>query len=113
MLYLPAPRENDVIDSQMCPEVSAGSPKVIEARKTEKAKRVCHIKTVHTQDKLITITDEVYCPDVPGGVIAHTSKTTDQAGDIVRRSTLELIDYAIGDKSSGSRRPGRRKKPLP
>ena len=77
------------------------------------SKRVCHIKTVHAQDKLITTTNEVYCPDVPGGVIAHTSKTTDQAGNIVRRSTLELIDYAIGDKSASNRRPGRRKKPLP
>ena len=77
------------------------------------SKRVCHIKTIHAQDKLTTTTSEVYCPDVPGGVIAHTSNTTDEAGKIVRRSTLELIDYAIGDTPTANRRPGRRKKTMP
>lgn len=77
------------------------------------SKQVCHIKTVHNQDQLTTTTNEVYCADVPGGVISHTSQAVNKAGKVVRRSTLELIDYGVAGKSIGGRRTGRRKKPLP
>lgn len=77
------------------------------------SKRVCHISTVHNQDQLITVTKEVYCEDVPGGVIAHTSQATNKAGIILRRSTLQLIDYGLPGKSVNGRRGGRRKRPLP
>ena len=74
------------------------------------SKRVCHITTIHSQDQLTTTTKEVYCPDVPGGVISHTSQATDKNGNVVRRSTLELIDYGVAGKSIGGRRAERRKK---
>lgn len=34
-------------------------------------------------------------PDVPGGVISHTSKEFDRGGRIIRRSTLELVDFGL------------------
>ena len=34
-------------------------------------------------------------PEVPGGVVSHTSKEIDRSGRIVRRSTLELVDFGL------------------
>ena len=69
-------------------------------------KTVCHLKTVHTQNKKVTTTDETYCADVPGGIIAHRSFETNEADMVTRRSTLELIDY--GTKDNAGRRKGKR-----
>jgi len=69
-------------------------------------KTVCHLKTVHTQNKKMTTTDETYCADVPGGIIAHRSFETNEAGKVTRRSTLQLIDY--GTKDNSGRRKGKR-----
>ena len=77
------------------------------------SKRVCNIKTVHSQDQFVTTTHEVYCADVPGGVIAHTSETTNKAGKTVRRSTLKLVDYGVAGKSIGGRRVRRRQRVVP
>lgn len=65
-------------------------------------KSVSFVRTVHQRPKGKTITLEVYSPDVPGGVVAHTSKETDETGRVIRRSTLELVDYGI---ANGERRP--------
>ena len=46
--------------------------------------------------KGIKVTLEVHVDDVPGGVISHSASETDAVGRTVRRSTLELLDYAIG-----------------
>ena len=69
-------------------------------------KTVCHLKTVHTQNKKVTTSDETYCADVPGGIIAHRSTETNENGKVTRRSTLELIDY--GTKDNTGRRKGNR-----
>jgi len=47
----------------------------------------------HAGGKSITI--EVQCMDVPGGIVSHTSKELDKSGNVVRRSTLELVDYYV------------------
>jgi hypothetical protein len=60
-------------------------------------KTTSHVKTVHKRDKGSTITLEVQCAAVPGGVVLHSSKELDETGQLVRRSTLELIDYAAFD----------------
>jgi hypothetical protein len=54
------------------------------------------LRILNQQGKTTTLTLEVNCLDVPGGVVSHTSKETDEAGRITRRSTLELLDYALG-----------------
>ncbi|MCY2995853.1 MAG: hypothetical protein NTY19_49590 [Planctomycetota bacterium] len=85
-------------------------------------KTAAFIRTLQQHDKGTTVTVEVYCPDVPGGVVANTSKELNEAGRIVRRSTLELLDYGIGDdKDEAGRRvflfhrksPRRAVSPLP
>ncbi len=57
-------------------------------------KTASHVKTIHKREKGSTITLEVHCADVPGGVVSHSSKELDETGHLIRRSTLELIDYA-------------------
>ncbi|MFZ5832863.1 MAG: hypothetical protein ACOY3P_22480 [Planctomycetota bacterium] len=53
------------------------------------------VHSVSTHSKGTTVTWAVYCVDVPGGVVRHTSKEVDKAGNVLRRSTLELLDYGL------------------
>ena len=69
-------------------------------------KTVCHIKTVHSQNKKVTTSVEIYCADVPGGIISHRFSETNGDGKVTRRSTLELLDYGMKDNSG--RREGKR-----
>jgi hypothetical protein len=32
---------------------------------------------------------------VPGGIVAHSSKELDADGHLIRRSTLEVVDYGL------------------
>ncbi len=54
------------------------------------------LKTTRTSHQGTKVTIELHCDDVPGGVVSHTATESDADGDVVRRSALELIDYAIG-----------------
>jgi hypothetical protein len=54
---------------------------------------VSHLKTVQKSPKGTVITLAVICPEIPGGIISHSSKELDANGRLVRRSTQELIDY--------------------
>lgn len=55
-----------------------------------------HTRIMHQQGKASTLTLEVHCSDIPGGVVSHTSKETDESGRIIRRSTLELQAFGLG-----------------
>ena len=57
-------------------------------------KQVSLVKTVQKQEGT-TITVSVHAEAVPGEIVSHTSKKLDTAGHLVRRSTLELIDYRV------------------
>ncbi len=52
-----------------------------------------YVRTVHKNTSGTTTTLAVVLPDVPGGVFSHSSKEVDKSGRMVRRSTLELVDY--------------------
>lgn len=58
---------------------------------------VAFIRTTQTHPKgTRTVTMEVHCSDVPGGVVAHMSKEIDERGQTLRRSELELVAYDAG-----------------
>jgi len=57
-----------------------------------------HVRTVKKHGSGSTYTLEVHCEEVPGGVVSHASKELDDTGRLVRRSTLELLDYGVVDK---------------
>ena len=52
-----------------------------------------HVRTVQRNGKGTVTTLAVALADVPGGVVSHSLKEVDRSGRLVRRSTLELIDY--------------------
>jgi hypothetical protein len=53
-----------------------------------------YVRTVHKNGKTTVTTLAVVVSDVPGGVVCHSSKEIDKDGRLVRRSTLELVDYS-------------------
>jgi hypothetical protein len=55
-----------------------------------------YLKTTRRLPQGTKVTMEIHCDEVPGGVVSHSASETDVAGNVVRRSTLELTDYAIG-----------------
>lgn len=57
------------------------------------AKNGIYIKTVHKNPNGSVTTLATVVPEVPGGVVGNSSKEVDKNGRLVRRSTLELIDY--------------------
>ena len=57
-------------------------------------KQVCYVKTVQKQEGTTT-TVSVHAESVPGEIVSHTSKKIDAGGQLVRRSTLELVDYRV------------------
>jgi hypothetical protein len=73
-----------------------------------------HVRTVSKNSKGTVTTLAVVLPDVPGGVVCHSSKEVDPTGRILRRSTLELVNYGTDpEKDQGPfnrKRPNRRSK---
>ena len=63
-------------------------------------KTVCRIVTTHKQNGTTTVTDELYCADIPGGIISQKIIEKQTGDQITRRTTLELINYAIGEQES-------------
>lgn len=74
-------------------------------------KSAMYVKTTQKLPQGSKVTLEVHCDDVPGGVVAHWASETDHTGRVVRRSTLELIDYGLpivmGQPVTLTRRPHR------
>lgn len=52
-----------------------------------------HFKATQQHEKGTSVTMLVTSFDVPGGVISHAAKELDADGRLVRRSTLELLDF--------------------
>jgi len=63
-----------------------------------------HVRTVRTTPKGQTITIAVQSDDIPGGIVAHATKELDENGRIIRRSTLELVDYGLKRERRSQRR---------
>ncbi len=60
------------------------------------SKTVSHVKTTHRQvNGTSTVVMETHCANVPGSVVAHSSKEINAAGRIVSRETLELTEYQV------------------
>ena len=81
-------------------------------------KNVACIKTVQKTPKGSVTTLAMSSPDVPGGVVNQTTKETDTTGRLLRRSTLELVNYGIRPETErtglfGRKRPARRKAIVP
>lgn len=72
-----------------------------------------HIKIVHKNADGTTTTLARVSMDVPGGVICHTLKEIDNQGCLLRRASLELVDYGLTperERGLFHRRPSRVRK---
>jgi hypothetical protein len=54
------------------------------------------VKTVKKHSRGTSVTVEMHCDDVPGGVVSHAAAEHDSQGEVTRRSTLQIVDYSIG-----------------
>jgi hypothetical protein len=68
-------------------------------------KPASYIKTTQKLPRGSKVTLEVHSDDVPGGVVAHWASELDSAGRVVRRSTLELLDYGLPAAASPLQQP--------
>lgn len=68
-------------------------------------KTAAHVRKVKKHAKGSTYTLEIHCDDVPGGIVSHASKELDDTGRLVRRSTLDLLDYGAVDRKRLFGRP--------
>ncbi len=67
-------------------------------------KSAAYEQTIQKNQRGTNISFDVVCVDVPGGIVARTSKEFDPQGRLLRRSTLQLVDYhvAVDDDDDGS-----------
>ena len=70
---------------------------------------VAFVRTTRQLAKGDTLTMEVQSPDVPGGVITHAALERDAASAVVRRTSLELLEFGVGNESLEEASPGRRR----
>ena len=67
-------------------------------------KSAAYEQSIQKNQRGTNIAFDVVCVDVPGGIVARTSKEFDPQGRLLRRSTLQLVDYhvAVDDDDDGS-----------
>lgn len=58
-------------------------------------KCAAQVKTVHSHPNGTITTLAFVSPDVPGGVVGHTSKELDKSGRLTRQSVLKLVAYSF------------------
>jgi hypothetical protein len=71
--------------------------------------KAAHWKIVQKTPKGTVTTLVVLCPDVPGGIVSHSSKELDADGWLVRHSVLELVDYGSDPENDRSSVFGRKR----
>jgi hypothetical protein len=75
-----------------------------------------YVRSVHKTAKATVTTLAVMAPEVPGGVLSHSSKEVGSNGQPLHRSTLELLNCNADPEKEhsglfGQKRPPRRTKP--
>ncbi|HTQ40242.1 MAG TPA: hypothetical protein VMJ32_14540 [Pirellulales bacterium] len=60
-------------------------------------KSTAYERTIQRSARGTNVTLDVTSVDVPGGIVARTSKELDGQGRVIRRSTLDLVDYHVVD----------------
>lgn len=65
-------------------------------------------RTVQSTDTTSSTTVSALSNDVPGGIVAASTKELDAQGRLVRRSTLELVDWGLQSDLDPREKQGRR-----
>jgi hypothetical protein len=72
-------------------------------------RNAAYVKTLQKTPKGTIYTLAVICPEIPGGIVSNSSKELDSSGRLVRRSTLELVDYNTEPEKSRAGVYGRKR----
>ncbi|MGE0755512.1 MAG: hypothetical protein AB7F89_19210 [Pirellulaceae bacterium] len=65
-------------------------------RVLSETKLASHMKTIQRKaDGASTVTLEVYCDDVPGGLVESSTKEMNAEGRVITQSILELVEYQV------------------
>ena len=59
----------------------------------DEIKKTSHQKTVKTNGKSVATKWSIHAPDVPGELVSYRSEEKNNQDQLIRRSTMELIDY--------------------
>jgi hypothetical protein len=70
-------------------------------------KSTAYERTIQRSPRGTNVTLDVTSVDVPGGIVARTSKELDLQGRTLRRSSMELVDYQIADNDDDVPTAGR------
>jgi hypothetical protein len=65
----------------------------VERRILARNRVVAEVRTVQRHPRGQTTTQAICCPEIPGGVVSQTSHEFDAAGQLIRRTQLELVDF--------------------
>lgn len=84
--------------------VAFGPYKVLADRRN-----AAFVRTIEKRGELTTTTLEITCDDIPGGEVAHSSQEQNAENKPLRRSTLELLDYHVGNERPDEAWGGRRR----
>lgn len=66
-------------------------------RVLRETKSTAYERTIQKTPRGANVTLDVISVEVPGGIVARTTKEMDGQGHLLRRSTLELVDYHVVD----------------
>lgn len=92
-------RERVVTDLESKQTLSRTTVEVIAldmpVRLRDELRNGAYVKTVHRNAKGVVTVLAVVLPDVPGGLVNHSQKEVNTSGRVVRRSTLQLVDYSL------------------
>ncbi|MGD9721636.1 MAG: hypothetical protein AB7O59_05890 [Pirellulales bacterium] len=64
-------------------------------------RRGYRMRQILKSDRGRTTTWSDHVADVPGEVVSHTAQKFDEQGRLIRRTTLELVDYGLDDERGG------------
>ncbi len=84
----------DMDDTQTTTEVIALD---VPYKVLHDVKSTAYERTIQRSSRGTNVTLDVTSVDVPGGVVSRTTKELDPQGKMLRRSSLELVDYKIVD----------------
>ncbi|MEL0097167.1 MAG: hypothetical protein VW875_15080 [Planctomycetaceae bacterium] len=65
-----------------------------------KQMQVSRVVTLHEQNGTKIRTDELFCSDVPGGIIAQETTQTDADDVLTSKTIVSLLDYGIGSSAT-------------
>lgn len=64
-----------------------------ERRVLARNRTVAEVRTVQRHARGQTTTQAICCPEIPGGVVSQTTQEFDAGGQLIRRTSVELVDF--------------------